>query len=104
MTVEQFLVAEAEKIAADLARPGSEIPRGGFTVLVICEEANLCLTVHIARPGEPTPTIPELLEEARHRIFGDLSLNGARRPRARPRKGPLSIHLVPSRADLETAH
>ena len=103
MTMEKILAAEAEKIAAELARAGSDIPAGGLTVLVICEEANLCLTVHVARPGEPTPTIPELLEEARQRIFGDLSLNGVRRPRARPRKGPLSIHLVPFRADLVKA-
>jgi hypothetical protein len=103
MTIEKILADKAEKLAADLVRYGTEIPAGGVTALVICEEAELCLTVHIARAGDPTPTIPELLEEARHRIFGDISLNGVRRPRARPRKGALSIHLVPFRADLETA-
>ena len=103
MTIEKILADEAEKIAAGLVRSGNDIPAGGVTALVICEEAEFCLTLHIARAGEPTPTIPELLEEARHRIFGDMSLNGVRRPRARPRKGPLSIHLVPFRADLETA-
>jgi hypothetical protein len=103
MNIEKILAGEAEKLAADLARYGSEIPAGGVTALVICEEAGLSLTVHIARAGEPTPTIPELLEEARHRIFGDMSLNGIRRPRARPRKGPLSIQLLPFTADRETA-
>ena len=104
MTIEKILGAEAEKVAAEFNRLGHEIPAGGVTALVICEEAGLCVTVHVSRAGEPTPTIPELLEEARHRIFGDQSLNGMRRPRARPRKGPLSIHLVPFRTDLETAH
>ena len=102
MTIQEILGAEAEKVAAALNRLGQQIPAGGVTALVICEEAEICLTVHVARAGEPTPTIPELLEEARHRIFGDQALNGTRRPRARPKKGPLSIHLVPFRTDLVT--
>lgn len=102
MTVKELLTVKAKEIAAEVGRHEMPLPEGGVTVLVICEEIHLCVTVHLSRNDEPTATIPDLLEEARQRIFGDSPLNGTCRPRARRRKGQLSIHLLPFKADLES--
>ncbi len=100
MTIDELLADQAAVIATALIKHDVKIPPGGISSLVICEEADVSVTVHVSRTDEPTPTIPELLEEARLRIFGPLPFNGRRGQRARPRKGPLSIQLLPNRRDL----